>query len=236
MLIVTITGILLLVAGLVTALSAVTPHRSAVPRDDTTSQARSILDGRLAAGEIDEAEYRERTAVLGHDDRRSNHGSPWALVVGIAAIAVAVALLVTAVSSSMPAMGRWGPMGGHMGSMSTDGHMDTMTGRSATTDDTAPDPVDGARGLTVEAGDMFFAPDRIEITAGEQVNLTLDNTGQVFHDLAIDDLDMRLAADPGTTATGSLQVDQPGEYRFTCTVPGHASAGMRATLIVETPM
>ena len=63
-----------------------------------------------------------------------------------------------------------------------------MTGRSGTTDDTAPDPIEGARGLT---------------------------------------------ADPGTTATGGLQVDQPGEYRFTCAVPGHVAAGMRGTLIVE---
>jgi len=100
-------------------------------------------------------------------------------------------------------------------------------------DDTTPDPVEGARGLTVEAGDMFFAPDRIEITAEEQLNLTLDNAGQVFHDLAIEDLDVRLAADPGTTTTGSLQVDQPGEYGFICTVPSHAAAGMHGTLNVQ---
>ncbi len=233
MLIVTITGILLLIAGLVTTLFAVTRHRAAVLRGDTTTQARPILDGRLAAGEIDEAEYRERTAVLGHDDRRTSHGSPWLVIVGSAAIAVAVALLVIAASSSMPAMARWGPMGGHMGSMSTDGHGDAMTRRSATSNDTTPDPVEGARGLTVEAGDMYFTPDRIEITAGEQVNLTLDNAGQVFHDLAIEDLDVRLAADPGTTRTGSLQVDQPGEYRFICTVPGHVAAGMHGTLNVQ---
>ena len=69
--------------------------------------------------------------------------------------------------------------------------------------------------------------------SGEQVNLALDNAGQVFHDLAIEGLDVRLAADPGTIATGGLQVDQPGEYGFICTVPGHAAAGMRGTLNVQ---
>lgn len=170
--------------------------------------------------------------MLGHDHRRTSHGSPSVLIVGIAAIVVAVALLVVAVSSSMPAMGGWGPMGGHMGSMSTEGHVDGVTGRSPTAEDSAADPVEGARGVTVEAGDMFFEPDRIDITAGEPVNLNLDNAGQVFHDLAIEDLDVRLAADPGTTATGGLQIDQPGEYGFICTVPGHAVAGMHGALIV----
>ena len=165
MLIVTITGILLLIAGLVTTLLAVTRHRATVPRDNATTQARAILDGRLAAGEIDEDDYRERAAVLGHDDPRTSQGAPWMVTVGVAAIAVAVALLVIAVSSSMQTMGRWGPTGDHMGSMSTDGHTDAMTRRSAT--------------------------------------------------------------------TGSLQVDQPGEYRFICTVPSHAAAGMHGTLNVQ---
>lgn len=58
--IVTTAVVLLLVAGLITALLAVTRHGATVPRDDTTTQARAILDDRLASGEIDEAEYRER--------------------------------------------------------------------------------------------------------------------------------------------------------------------------------
>jgi uncharacterized cupredoxin-like copper-binding protein len=54
----------------------------------------------------------------------------------------------------------------------------------------------------------------------------------VFHDLVIEELDPRLAVDPGGTGTAGLQVDQAGMYEFYCSVPVHAAAGMRGTLEV----
>jgi uncharacterized cupredoxin-like copper-binding protein len=47
-----------------------------------------------------------------------------------------------------------------------------------------------------------------------------------------DSLNFRLGINPGDSASGGLRVDAPGEYRFYCSVPGHADAGMRGTLIV----
>ena len=70
----------------------------------------------------------------------------------------------------------------------------------------------------------------IEFRTGQPLNLTLQNNGRVFHDFVIDELGFRLAADAGDSITGGLRVDRPGEYRFYCSVPGHASAGMAGTL------
>jgi plastocyanin len=46
-------------------------------------------------------------------------------------------------------------------------------------------------------------------------------------------LDFELRADGAKRAEGSLQVDTPGRYPFTCDIPGHAEAGMRGTLVVQ---
>jgi plastocyanin len=87
--------------------------------------------------------------------------------------------------------------------------------------------------LEVGASEFAFRPVRVEIEAGEAVNLRLTNLGDLPHDLSIAELGFRLVANAGEAATGRLEVDQPGEYRFLCTVPGHAQAGMVGTLVVE---
>lgn len=96
----------------------------------------------------------------------------------------------------------------------------------------APAVVDGAASATVEAGDLFFSLDELEATAGEPLNITLTNGGEVFHDLHVDDTEFALDADPGQTVSGSLTIDEPGTYTFRCTVPGHAAAGMEGTVTV----
>lgn len=106
-------------------------------------------------------------------------------------------------------------------------------GRSGSgTSGTSSEPIAGAEELVVEAGDLWFEPSTIEIRAGDPVNVTLRNDGSVFHDLTIPDLDFVLEAEPGDAATGGLVVDQPGEYDFSCSVPGHAGGGMTGTLVV----
>lgn len=104
-------------------------------------------------------------------------------------------------------------------------------GRSAGTTASSP-PVTGAKEITVQAGDLWFKPTTLEIPAGTPVNVTVTNTGGLFHDVTIDTLDFRLGVNPGRAATGGLRVDVPDEYRFYCSVPGHAAAGMRGTLVV----
>jgi uncharacterized cupredoxin-like copper-binding protein len=42
-----------------------------------------------------------------------------------------------------------------------------------------------------------------------------------------------VAARTGQTARLRVRIDQPGTYRFVCTVEGHADAGMTGTLVVD---
>lgn len=224
-----ITAIILGVLGLAAAVAAIIAGTRS-KEDRSTSEARTILDERLASGEIDPVEHEERLAVLERHEAPSSTQRPWALVAGIVAVVLLIGVLVLLMASAGPG-GGWGPQrGGPMG-----GHMPGMMGGGATTESAAPDVAADADELTVEAGDLYFSPEEIEITAGETVNLVLDNQGDAFHDLDIDGIDFRLAADPGTTDTGALTIDEPGTYTFSCTVPGHASAGMEGTITVVAP-
>jgi uncharacterized cupredoxin-like copper-binding protein len=112
--------------------------------------------------------------------------------------------------------------------MGTADHMGwTRTGSAA-----ADPPAPGAPGLRIEAGDLWFEPDRVELQAGSTTNLSLENTGRVFHDLSIPDLSIHLEAGAGETASTALRSPEAGSYGFRCTVRGHAAAGMRGELVV----
>ena len=82
------------------------------------------------------------------------------------------------------------------------------------------------------AGDLWFEPEKIEVSAGETVNLAVTNEGRIFHDLTVPGLDLAIGVEPGDTVRGALRAPEPGEYEFLCTVPGHASAGMTGTIVV----
>lgn len=96
----------------------------------------------------------------------------------------------------------------------------------------AAEPIPGARDVAVEAGDLYFEPDTLRVEAGESINITVTNVGDVFHDFTMTGLDFMIDVPAGVAATGGLTVDEPGEYAFECTVPGHATAGMTGTLVV----
>lgn len=151
------------------------------------------------------------------------------LAAGLLVLAAVLLVGLLAVGVGMPG-GRGpmmdGPMSGTMGE-----GMSRMMGRGAT-DGSAPSAFSEAPSVTVEAGDLWFDPTSIEVVAGEPTNLALVNRGETFHDLTIDELDLGIGADPGRTTTAGVQIDEPGEYEFTCSVPGHASAGMQGTLTV----
>ena len=129
--------------------------------------------------------------------------------------------------------GMRGAPGGMMGGMGP-GMMGGRGGGGGTS--ASSPPVAAAGTVTIQVGDLWFKPATLQIAARTPVNVTVTNTGRLFHDLVIDTLDFRLGLNPGDSATGGLRVDAPGEYRFYCSVPGHAAAGMRGTLIVvESP-
>lgn len=142
------------------------------------------------------------------------------LVAGL--VALAASLIGPAVQASIT--GDLGWRNGHMGSS---GHMGWRGNERA-----SDDVIEGAPDTDVTATEFSFSPAELTVTAGEPVNITLANTGEVPHDLVIPDLGVRLATGPGREATTGFEVEEAGTYGFLCTYPGHADAGMTGILTV----
>ena len=109
----------------------------------------------------------------------------------------------------------------------------------------------------VEMTSFAFAPDVMEVAAGDVVEIAIQNVEPLLHDLTIDviDADVHVSflagtgqhahQDPETeadvhfalTERGSgivhLKINEPGEFVFYCSVPGHRESGMVGTLIVQ---
>jgi plastocyanin len=75
-------------------------------------------------------------------------------------------------------------------------------------------------------GEFYFDPNVFTIPANTDFTVTLVNKGLVGHDFNIADpaVSSPLIA-PGDTATITLNLPA-GSYEFTCSVEGHADAGM----------
>jgi nitrite reductase (NO-forming) len=107
--------------------------------------------------------------------------------------------------------------------------------------------------IEVIAQNVRFTPDRIEVPAGQMVTLKLKNLDSTEHDLEVRGLTpssisgggheghgepIRLTktiavhTDAKGSATVEFQADEKGTYEVVCTIPGHAEAGMVATLVV----
>lgn len=182
-------------------------------RDDVALQ---VLDRRLAQGELTVDEHAQRRQALserGHGSR----SAPWG---GLVAVVAAVALVVVLVVwLGLTSWGGSGWMGGHMGWRESPA--------------STAEVVEGAREVEVEAGELWFEPDTIEVTVGTPVNLRLVNTGEAFHDLTVPAADVVLTAEPGEQAIGTVEFTEPGRYEFSCSVPGHAQGGMRGTIVAS---
>jgi apolipoprotein N-acyltransferase len=109
-----------------------------------------------------------------------------------------------------------------------DGHEDDAHHDHA--DDSAPFP--DARDVPITAEGVTFSPDRIEVTAGEPVNLALTAT-DTFHDLNVDTAGFHLGVHAGQTARAGLLLNEPGPYVAFCSVPGHREAGMEIHITVH---
>ena len=108
---------------------------------------------------------------------------------------------------------------------------------------------------------LAFEPEAFTIPAGQEATVEFTAEPSVEHDLVIEgvgmdamagdegdgddeghatDDDQTMAdddlhivhADAGETVAATFTVDEPGTYQMYCSIPGHRSAGMEATLTV----
>lgn len=159
------------------------------------------------------------------------------LAAAVAGLALLILTLVMAVAGPGFAAGMGAGYLGNGGNISMMGQgTQMMSGHmggyaSAATAGAAAIP--GATEVTITAADLSFSPSEIRLPAGREVNLTLINRGQVLHDLTITSLGVHVVAQPGESRTVGLRDLTPGRYAGFCSVPGHAQAGMRVSVVVE---
>lgn len=113
------------------------------------------------------------------------------------------------------------------------GGSDDDSADNGSTADTGQDGGDSGDALAVDASEFAFDPDSLTVTAGEATTIELTNVGAIEHDITIDEADFKLAVAPTKTNSGTLTMDEPGEYTFYCSVPGHREGGMEGTIVVE---
>ena len=90
--------------------------------------------------------------------------------------------------------------------------------------------------ITISAFDLGFDPKTVDVAKAGVYTVTFHNTGAIAHNLTFAD-GTALKAEAGQMATGTVTIPAGGTT-FTCTVPGHAAAGMTGTVTVAgaTPM
>ncbi len=84
--------------------------------------------------------------------------------------------------------------------------------------------------IAIEAFDLGFKPSSITVDKPGLYEVRFTNTGSIFHDLTFAD-GTKIGANGGQTATGQVNIPAGGTT-FICSVPGHADAGMKASITV----
>jgi len=93
-------------------------------------------------------------------------------------------------------------------------------------------PVDPAE-IKIVSTEFEYSPAKVWVVAGRQVTLVLDNRGaETEHGIIIPAFGFRLTAAAGEIVRKTAVFDRPGEYEFSCDLPGHRESGMKGTLIV----
>lgn len=99
----------------------------------------------------------------------------------------------------------------------------------------APSGPPPAKDVTLEGpNELKFIPDEITAQVGQQINITLNNTGALEHNFLWADTEEEVInTKGGESASTSRTFDTAGEYDFFCTVPGHKEAGMIGKVVVK---
>jgi len=73
-----------------------------------------------------------------------------------------------------------------------------------------------AQSAIIEMADGYFAPTVLHGTPGQQLVITLKNTGTTPHDFATGDQQFIVQVQPGATAEGKVTLPQSGNLSFYC--------------------
>jgi plastocyanin len=81
-------------------------------------------------------------------------------------------------------------------------------------------------------GEFFFRLSKRSIPRPGRVTFRFENTGGMPHDFQINGK-RTPPTQPGSTSKLAVRFKRKGSYRYFCTVPGHAAAGMRGVFRVR---
>jgi uncharacterized cupredoxin-like copper-binding protein len=173
----------------------------------------------------------------------------------VSAVALLALALVAVISACVGSSGGSDDAATDGESGQVEEHVDDADGDGEVNGDLEAAPKDVL--ALVEMTSFAFTPDTIEVSAGEVLEIAIQNADPLLHDFTIDkiDADVHISYLGGTgqhehfeaekgadvhfaltePASGivHLKVHEPGEYVFYCTVPGHREAGMEGKLIVQ---
>ena len=74
------------------------------------------------------------------------------------------------------------------------------------------------RFFQIQASEFTYTPAVIRVNPGDKVTIELVSE-DVVHGIYLDGYDLEVHADPGQPARLSFVADQPGSFRFRCSVP-----------------
>lgn len=94
----------------------------------------------------------------------------------------------------------------------------------------------GSITLTLEGTDIKWDKSTLNATAGQDVTITMNNKGQLQHDLVVGLPSGEVttkAVDAGKTGKLTFKAPAAGSYDYWCTIPGHKEAGMVGKLVIK---
>ena len=91
--------------------------------------------------------------------------------------------------------------------------------------------------ITVTGSDDFrFNPSTITVKAGQPLEVTFQNGGEILHDFSVQQGPAKpvvISEEGGKSGTTTVTYDKPGTYKFFCSQPGHDQLGMHGTITVQ---
>jgi uncharacterized cupredoxin-like copper-binding protein len=91
--------------------------------------------------------------------------------------------------------------------------------------------------VTVVGTDDFrMNPSVITVQAGQPLEVTFQNGGEILHDFTAQQglsKSVTILEDAGQSGTTTITYDKPGTYKFFCSQPGHDQLGMHGTITVK---